>query len=199
MDTPLLIIFTRNPIRGNVKTRLAESTDKDFALNVYNTLREITRKAAFACGADLAVYYDDHIPENDIFLGTKTQAFLQSGSDLGIRMFNAFKQGFSDNYQRIALIGTDCPELTGTLLTEAFDLLQKKSAVLGPAKDGGYYVVGLNKPCPGLFIDKQWSTGRVFREAVEELDRSNIDYGVLPVLSDIDTVEDLENFKPDRS
>ena len=196
MDTPLLIIFTRNPIKGKVKTRLAASTDDDFALRVYNKLREITRKAASASGADIAVYYDDHIPESDLFLGANTQAFLQSGRDLGFRMSNAFKQGFSDNYRRIVLIGTDCPELTGNIVKKAFKLLQDNSAVLGPSKDGGYYLVGLNKFFSGLFINKRWSTPDVFSETTEELDRCNVDYALLPVLSDIDTIEDLENFKP---
>lgn len=199
MDTPLLIIFTRNPIKGKVKTRIAASTDNDFALKVYNKLRNITQKAALASGADLAVYYDDHIPDNDIFSATETKAFLQNGNDLGIRMLNAFKQGFSDNYQRIVLIGTDCPELTGALLRNAFELLQKNSAVLGPAKDGGYYLIGLNILCSGLFIDKQWSTAQVCRETIEEFNRNNIDYALLPLLSDIDTIEDLKNLNLDWS
>lgn len=195
MDTPLLIVFTRNPIKGKVKTRLAASTSEDYALEVYNKLRAITQKAALATGADLAVYYDDHIPENDIFFGEETKVFLQKGDDLGARMSCAFEQGFSDKYRRIVLIGTDCPELDKTTLLQAFELLKENSAVLGPAKDGGYYLIGLNKPCPGLFIGRTWGTDKVLREALEELDRNNLEYGLLPVLSDIDTVEDLENFK----
>lgn len=195
MDTPLLIVFTRNPIKGKVKTRLAASTSDDYALEVYNKLRAITQKAAFATGADLAVYYDDHIPESDIFLGEETKAFLQKGNDLGARMSNAFEQGFSDKYRRIVLIGTDCPELGKTTLLQAFELLKEHSAVLGPAKDGGYYLIGLNRPCPGLFIGRRWGADKVLRETVEELDRNNLRYGLLPVFSDIDTAEDLENFK----
>jgi rSAM/selenodomain-associated transferase 1 len=197
MDTPLLIVFTRNPIKGKVKTRLAASSSDDYALDVYNKLRVIARKAAFATGADLAVYYDDHIPGNDIFFGEETQLYLQKGNDLGARMADAFEQGFSDNYRRIVLIGTDCPELGKTILLQAFELLKENSAVLGPAKDGGYYLIGLNRPCPGLFTGRTWSTERVLRETLDELDRNNLTYGLLPVLSDIDTVEDLENFKQD--
>lgn len=197
MDTPLLIIFTRNPVKGNVKTRLAASTSDDFALKVYNKLRGITQKAASASGADIAVYYDDHLPDADIFQGTKTRTFLQKGSDLGTRMFNAFKQGFSENYRRVVLIGTDCPELTGTIITNAFDALEQHHAVLGPAKDGGYYLIGLRVLLSELFIDKQWSTSTVCREAKNELDRHHIDYALLQTLSDIDTLEDIGNFKPD--
>ncbi len=195
MDTPLLIVFTRNPIKGKVKTRLAASSSDDYALEVYNKLRAITRKAAFATGADLAVYYDDHIPESDIFLEKNTKVFLQKGKDLGERMASAFEQGFSDNYRRIVLIGTDCPELDNTILVQAFEMLRESHAALGPAKDGGYYLIGLKSPCPELFIGKTWSTDKVLREALEELDRKNLGYGLLPVLSDIDTFEDLENFK----
>ncbi len=197
MDTPLLIIFTRNPVKGTVKTRLAASTDDDFALSVYNKLRAITKKAAIACGADLAIYYDDHLPDNDIFFGKETRIFLQAGEDLGIRMLNAFKQGFSDNYRRIALVGTDCPELTEAVLRNAFELLHENSGVLGPAKDGGYYLIGLNKLCPELFNDRQWSTSHVCREAMEIFRRHKMDYGLLPLLSDIDTIEDLRNFNLD--
>ncbi|UZJ40484.1 TIGR04282 family arsenosugar biosynthesis glycosyltransferase [Prosthecochloris sp. SCSIO W1101] len=197
MDTPLLIVFTRNPVKGQVKKRLAAATSDDFALKVYNKLRSITQEASSASGADIAVYYDDHLPDDDIFRGTKAKTFLQEGSDLGTRMFNAFKQGFSDNYRRIVLIGTDCPELTGTIIRSAFDALEQHHAVLGPAKDGGYYLIGLRALLSELFIDKQWSTCHVCREAMKELDRHGIDYALLQTLSDIDTAEDLGNFSLD--
>ena len=194
MDTPLLIVFTRNPVKGKVKTRLAASTNEDFALNVYRKLRERTRLAAFESGADLAVYYTDYLPENDIFYGSRTQTFLQKGRDLGSRMLNAFTQGFSDSYQRIILVGTDCPDLTGELLSEAFELLLHKSALLGPATDGGYYLIGMRSLLPELFIGKQWSTSTVCREAIAVLKHHSVDYSLLPTLPDIDTIEDLGNF-----
>lgn len=193
MDTPLLIVFTRNPVKGKVKTRLAASTSDDFAMRIYKKLREHTRKAALESGADLAAYYADYLPESDIFYSTGAQVFLQKGSDLGIRMLNAFKQGFSDNYRRIVLVGTDCPELTGNILRKAFALLEQKSAVLGPAKDGGYYLIGMRNLLPALFIGKQWSTPHVCREAIDVLEHHRIDYALLQALSDLDTVEDLRN------
>ncbi|WP_287373238.1 TIGR04282 family arsenosugar biosynthesis glycosyltransferase [Prosthecochloris sp.] len=197
MDTPLLIVFTRNPVKGQVKKRLAAATSDDFALKVYNKLRSITQEASSASGADIAVYYDNHLPDDDIFRGEKTKTFLQEGNDLGTRMFNAFKQGFSENYRRIALIGTDCPELTGTIIRNAFGALEQHHAVLGPAKDGGYYLIGLRALLSELFIGKQWSTSTVCREAENELDRHGLDYALLQTLSDIDTVEDLGNFTLD--
>ena len=194
MDTPLLIIFTRNPVKGKVKTRLAASTSDEYALKIYKKLREHTRKAALESGVDLAVYYADNLPETDIFFDPGTQVFLQDGTDLGIRMLNAFKQGFSDNYRRIALIGTDCPELTGDILNNAFELLQQHSAVIGPAKDGGYYLIGMRSLLPELFINKQWSTPHVCREAMDILKRHKADYALLQELADIDNAEDLGNF-----
>ncbi len=189
----LLIVFTRNPVKGNVKTRLARSTSDEFALKVYCKLREITFGAVSAVKADVAVYYDDHIPSNDLFCERSAQTFLQNGSDLGIRMKNAFERGFSDSYSRIVLIGTDCPGMNSRLLQKAFEILHYRQAVLGPASDGGYYLVGLTLPLPDLFTNREWSTSRVLQEAKECLEENGVSYGLLPILTDIDTGEDLQN------
>lgn len=198
MDTPLLIIFTRNPVKGKVKTRLAASIGDDSALRIYNKLREHTRTVALESGAHLAVYYADHVPDSDIFLCNGTRSFLQNGEDLGTRMLNAFRQGFSDNYLRIALIGTDCPELTGNLLRHAFELLKQHGAVIGPARDGGYYLIGMRRLIPELFINRKWSTPHVYREAMDTFRHNEVDCAVLRQLSDIDTADDLGNFNPDQ-
>lgn len=198
-EKPLLIIFTRNSVKGRVKTRLARTTGDDFALKVYRKLREITLDAISTVKADIAVYYDDHIPSNDIFSKRSTQSFLQEGSDLGIRMNNAFEKSFSMGYDSIVLIGTDCPGMNNRLLQEAFAILQTKLAVLGPSDDGGYYLVGLRKPLPGLFTNRTWSTDKVLQEARACLEENGVTYGLLPVLTDIDTEEDLQNVNLDIS
>ncbi len=198
MDIPLLIIFTRNPEPGKVKTRLAAATGDAFALKLYNKLREITLKAALESGADLAVFYSDYLPENDCFLAPGVKAFRQQGKDLGSRMLNAFEKGFAARYRRIALIGTDCPELTGETLRKALALLNEHGAVIGPATDGGYYLIGLRTLLPDLFINRQWSTSRVCKDTINILEQHGVDCALLQELSDIDTVEDLENFNFSR-
>ncbi|MBL6955819.1 MAG: TIGR04282 family arsenosugar biosynthesis glycosyltransferase [Chlorobium phaeobacteroides] len=198
MDTPLLIIFTRNPEPGKVKTRLAAATGDAFALALYNRMRGITLKAALESGAELAVFYSDYLPENDCFLAPGIQAFLQEGDDLGSRMLHAFDKGFTEGYRRIALIGTDCPELTGETLRKAFALLNRHGAVIGPATDGGYYLIGMRDLLPDLFINREWSTSRVCNDALNILKQHGVDCALLQELSDIDTVEDLENFNSSR-
>ncbi len=197
MDRPLLIIFTRNPVKGKVKTRLAAAMGDDFALALYHKLRNHTHKVSLESGADIAVYYSDFLPDNDCFIGQGTNVFLQNGSDLGMRMLHAFKKGFSSDYRRIALIGTDCFELDGKTLKQAFALLHTHQAVIGPATDGGYYLIGLRVLFPDLFINRQWSTPDVCREAVAVLRSHDVTPAFLPQLPDIDTVEDLANVSPE--
>ena len=191
MDTPLLIIFTRNPERGKVKTRLAAATDDDFALGIHEKLLEITKKAAGTCGGDVAVYYSEHFPERDIFSGTGAAVFVQKGKDLGLRMLNAFRQAFLDGYKRVVLIGTDCPGLSAGILRDAFSLLEMNGAVIGPAEDGGYYLIGLRALLPELFTGKRWSTPHVCEEALDALENNGVNCALLPELRDIDTIEDL--------
>jgi len=191
MDTPLLIVFSRNPEKGKVKTRLASATDDDFALGVYEKLREITKRAVREYGGDIAVYYADHLPERDLFSASATSVFVQKGEDLGIRMLNAFRQAFSDGYKRVALIGTDCPDLSAAILGDAFSLLEMNEAVIGPAEDGGYYLIGLRSLIPELFTGKAWSTPFVCDEAIKTLERHGMGFALLPELRDIDTLDDL--------
>ncbi len=191
MDTPLLIVFSRNPEKGKVKTRLASATCDDFALGVYEKLRAITKRAISGYEGDIAVYYSDHLPERDLLSTSATAVFVQKGEDLGRRMLNAFRQAFSDGYKRVALIGTDCPGLSAEILCDAFSLLEMNEAVIGPAEDGGYYLIGLRSLVPALFTARQWSTPCVCDEAIETLEQQGMGIALLPELRDIDTLDDL--------
>ncbi len=195
MNKPLLIIFTKNPVSGRVKTRLASSTSPDFALEIYQRLRKHTLHAARQVDSDLEVWYSDHIPDDDLFSSCPAQFRLQTAGDLGKKMLEAFKEGFCNGYERIALIGTDCPELTPEIITAALNTLHHRQAVIGPAKDGGYYLIGLSTPVPELFSGITWSTGSVLRETEEKLQKQGTNYALLPVLSDVDTLEDLLNLE----
>ena len=108
-------------------------------------------------------------------------------------MFHAIRTGFERDFRHIVLIGTDCYELSSEIINEAFSALEQYDAVIGPATDGGFYLIGLNRVHPELFLDRQWSTTEVFSETTTILRRCDIAYKLLAELSDIDTFDDLKS------
>jgi rSAM/selenodomain-associated transferase 1 len=111
-------------------------------------------------------------------------------------MHEAFRRGFAAGYGPIVIIGSDCPEVNPALLEEAFRQLASFPVVLGPATDGGYYLLGMNYLVESLFRDKPWSTPSVLAETVADLQRASIPYALLPVLSDVDEAADLDRLPP---
>lgn len=188
----LLAVLTRNPVLGRVKTRLGAAIGHEGALQVYRTLREYTAGVTRACDAEKAVFYSDDIPSRDCFLGIGTLAFLQDGRDFGDRMHHTFTTGFSLGFRHVVLIGTDCPEIDPGIIDSAFRALEIHDAVLGPAKDGGFYLIGLNSSHPELFLGRTWSHGGVLQESIDLLDRTGTSCTLLEELQDIDTLEDLK-------
>ncbi len=188
----LLAVLTRNPVPGRVKTRLAAAIGPEGALQVYRTLREYTAGVTRACHAEKAVFYSDDIPGQDCFLEVGTSAFLQEGRDFGDRMHHTFTTGFSLGFRHVVLIGTDCPDIDQGIIDSAFRALENHDAVLGPAKDGGFYLIGLNSSHPELFLDRSWSHSSVLKESIDLLDRTGTSYTLLEELQDIDTLEDLK-------
>ncbi len=191
-DGRLLIIFTKNPEAGLVKTRLAQTVGDEKALEVYETLREHTALVTATVEAERQVYYSRFIPSSDLFFTSKFTFKLQEGEDLGARMLHAIRTGFQTGFRHIVLIGTDCYELSSDMLNQAFKALERSDAVIGPAIDGGFYLIGLNMLLPELFLNRQWSTPEVCRETIEVLQRFAIPYELLTALSDIDTFDDLK-------
>ena len=117
--------------------------------------------------------------------------FPQRGRDVGERMERAFRKAFRDGFDRVVLVGTDCPGLTAAILTRAFRLLDRHPVVLGPAADGGYYLVGLQMPVPAVFRNMPWGTSRVLSRTTRILRSLGIAVASLPQLADIDRPEDL--------
>lgn len=191
MNERLLVIFSKNPVAGKVKTRLAASIGPEQALEIYERLRSLTEKATATIDAKRAVFYSEFIPESDLFRTAGTEAWLQQGDDLGERMHQAFLKGFSLGFSRIALIGTDCPDLSPVIIDTAFRRLDSCGVVLGPAHDGGFYLVGLQLPFPELFLGREWSTPLVLKESLEIIRQHRTSCELLPTLSDIDTIDDL--------
>lgn len=191
----LLIIFVKNPQKGKVKTRLAATLGNEKALEIYLELLERTKQITQGLAADKVVYYSEFIDEQDLWTPEVYQKALQANTDLGMRMKQAFEQAFGQGYESVCIIGSDCYELDQSILEQAFDALERQDAVAGPANDGGYYLLGMNRLHPELFENKQWSTSSVLADTLEDLKNKHCSYHLLPELTDIDEEKDLKAFK----
>lgn len=186
------MVFIRNPVFGKVKTRLAATIGDARALNVYKKLLDHTRSVSVALPCDKIVYYSDFIPGEDEWKQSGFRQALQTGGDLGERMENAFDEALKQ-YQAVVIIGSDCHELRMEHLQHAFASLEEHSAVIGPAHDGGYYLLGLTTRIRELFHNKRWSSDSVFGETVNDLRMLNYPFDELELLHDIDKEQDLIN------
>jgi len=205
-----LIVFIKNPETGKAKTRLAAEIGEQKALEVYRQLLNYTRYITKKVDVQRQVWYSSYIQENDDWAKEGFEQRLQAGDNLGARMKEAFAKALlDDECKRVILIGSDCAELTADILRKAFqdlncaeltaDILRKAfqdlkyhDAVLGPATDGGYYLVGMSKFLPHIFEGKSWSTPTVFEETIRDLESADASCSILPELSDIDNKSDWE-------
>jgi len=191
MSKNLLIVFTRNPELGKVKTRLAKTIGNATALKIYIFLLERTRDIAVQVSADKAVYYSVKVRENDIWDANNFQKHQQVGEDLGIRMLHAFKNGFKAGYEKVMIIGSDLYDLTAETIENAFIALKDNEVVIGPAEDGGYYLLGMNSLEEKVFKNKNWGTETVRKNTLEELKDKKV--FLLGELNDVDVFEDIEH------
>lgn len=191
LSTTALVIFVRNPISGQVKTRLAKDIGDERALEIYQQLLQHTLEITRSLSFRKFIYYADEVSDYDLWSVPGYTKRKQNGNDLGERMLNSFKELFDQGFTQIIIIGSDCLQLKMETLEEALALLESNNAVIGPARDGGYYLLGLTKFYPELFIKKPWSTDKVFAKTIEDFIDLGISYAFLEELSDIDTVADL--------
>lgn len=190
-NNKLLLIFTRNPELGKVKTRLAKTVGDETALKIYIFLLQKTREVSLKVSSDKAIYYSVKIRENDIWDANSYQKHLQMGDDLGVRMQHAFQQSFKDSYQKVVIIGSDLYDLTPKIIENSFTQLDTSDVVLGPAKDGGYYLLGMKTMHPTIFQNKKWGTATVLKETLGDLKDKKV--SLLEELNDVDVYEDIEN------
>lgn len=185
-----LLIFTRNPVPGKCKTRLAATIGEKAALDIYVfLLRHTARQCARLPGVQKMVYFSESLGDGAIW---DTEIFdyrLQQGTDLGMRMQHAFEDAFKSGYGEIIVIGSDLLDLSSADLENAFELLSENEAVIGPAQDGGYYLLGLTRPVPGIFHNKSWGAKTVLKDTLADL--ANVRTALLPVRNDIDLYEDI--------
>ena len=190
--TNALIIFIKNPALGKVKTRLAKTVGDEKALDIYRQLTEITRKnAQILRGVNRTVFYSDFHNSNDEWTNEGFQKHVQSGDDLGERMFNAFAEILKTN-ENAVIIGSDCPTLTAEILELAFEKLQKNDFVVGPSTDGGYYLLGFGKNnlTDSVFKNMDWSTDKVLPTTLLRIKKQRKSVFLLPELTDVDEEKD---------
>lgn len=196
VDRNALIIFVKNPIPGKVKTRLARTIGNENAAKVYEQLLAHTLAVTRHLLADKYVFYEDYVPEQDLWSTGGYFKLLQIGKDLGERLQHAFKTVFKRNYRKVIVIGSDCAQLTTKHIQEAFKSLNQHQSVIGPAKDGGYYLLGTTAFHAGLFQQIDWSSSKVLAQTITRINSLAIDYHLLEILSDVDDVNDLSTMNP---
>lgn len=186
-----IILFTKNPELGKVKTRLAKTIGNENALAIYKKLLQHTQSIVDPIDADKFVFYSDKINENDQWSTANYYKKLQFNGDLGERMAAAFQEVFCLGYQSVCIIGSDCYELNSAIITEAFDKLVHFDTVIGPTFDGGYYLLGMKQLHEALFQSKNWSTETVFEETANDFKNFALSTYSLTKLTDIDEEKDL--------
>lgn len=184
---------------GKAKTRLAATIGKEKALEVYLLLLDHTRKVAMTSDAQKHLYYSEFIDDQDDWSNDTFVKHLQDQNpDLGQKMYTAFSELAKSGVKKALIIGSDCLELTPEIVNSAFKTLDQKDAIIGPAKDGGYYSMGFNfqniemeAVLKKAFLGKKWSHDHVLKEAKEALESFSVDYALLPTLSDVDVEADV--------
>jgi uncharacterized protein len=189
----LLMLFVKNPVEGSVKTRLAQTLGDKKALDIYLKLIRITESVARRVEAARQIWYSDKIENGDLFTDELYEKHTQYGDDLGVRMRNAFEEGFKKAFTKIVIIGSDCPDISIEIIEKAFDELDVVDVVVGPSEDGGYYLLGMNKFIPELFDGISWSTPDVLDQTIKKVVSRGNTIKELAVLNDIDTEKDLNS------
>ena len=199
LDDRCLLFFVKNPERGKVKSRLAATIGDDSAVSLYKNLVAQMLSTLKEGTFPLYICFFPKNAQKPIknWLGREYHYIPQNGKDLGERMRNGFIDGFAMGHRRVVLIGSDIPDLPLGFIKEAFASLRKKDAVVGPAYDGGYYLIGFKDKTfsPQVFEGMAWGTQNVFDETMKKLKRSRRVVHTLPYLRDIDTAKDLKHLK----
>jgi hypothetical protein len=191
----ILIVFVKYPEAGKVKTRIARHFGPQRAAEMYSrmaksVIENVSRQDTYGT----VIYFDPPEREKEVmdWIGTGDVPYEpQSGGTIGDRMSDAFERVFLSGAEKAVLIGTDVPDINGGTVTAAFNLLQETDVVIGPASDGGYYLLGLKNPEPSLFSCIEWGTPVVFEQTLDRIKKNDLRYKQLDTLKDVDTVDDV--------
>jgi len=191
-----IVIFVRYPEKGAVKSRLAPALDEGLIVALYESFVVDLLATLEASGHPFRIAFTPADRGEEIFRRFgRHDGFPQTGADLGERMKNCFQRCFADGFSQAVIIGSDIPDLPPEIFAEAFTALETGGAVIGPAADGGYYLIGFREETfvPEVFEGIAWSTEGVFAETLERLARAGVGVHRLPCLRDVDTPEDLRD------
>jgi rSAM/selenodomain-associated transferase 1 len=194
MSRDTLLVFLKNPVPGTVKTRLIPALGAETAADLYRVLAGQALQGTRPRGDEyerlLFFAPPDARAGVESWLPGET-CLPQAEGDLGQRMLAAFEEAFRRGSKRVAVMGSDVPWISRDHVIRAFGLLERRDVVLGPALDGGYYVLGLSGPHPALFHDIPWSTSAVLSATTAKAARHGLSLGLLDPLPDIDTIDDI--------
>jgi hypothetical protein len=198
VDSKALILFAKYPVKGKIKTRLAETLGDDFVYWFYKICAEHTFSEVdkLISVIDIIYFFYEGNKEDRVkdWVGRDFIFCKQSGSDIGIKMRNSFSRVFTSGIHKAVIVGTDIPDLTSEIIVEAFNSLNDCDVVISPSEDGGYYLLGMKKLYPFLFQDIKWSTDKVLNQTLDKIHTKGINKKVLKTLNDIDTEDDLKDW-----
>lgn len=186
-----LIVFVKNPEKGKVKTRLARTVGDDAALKWYLHMLNHTRETTLQVEAHRYLFYSQFVDEQDDWPAEAFDKRVQIAGELGEKMKHAFRKAFAEGHGKVVIVGSDCLDLRKHHLEEAVAALDQKDFVIGPAEDGGYYLLGMRKFQPQVFDGKTWSTESVLPDTLADIKEMNAEVHLLQTLSDVDFEEDL--------
>lgn len=199
MKNQAVLFFLKYPESGKVKTRLGIELGYDNAARLYRAFINDMLRNLKKAKQEIIICAD---PDSELklyqeMLGDDLKIIFQRGNDIGERMFHAFKDVFANGIEHAVLIGSDIPTLRPEIITEAFKLLENGSPCLGPAEDGGYYLIGFNKNnlASNAFTGINWSTPAVLQLTYQKMKELGFKPGILPKLNDIDTLNDLKKLR----
>jgi rSAM/selenodomain-associated transferase 2/rSAM/selenodomain-associated transferase 1 len=191
-----LIVFTRYPEPGKTKTRLISALGEEGAAKLQKCMTEhmilTVKKLTVNFPLDTEIRFDGaHIHHMKKWLGSDFRFRQQGCGDIGMRMARSFADSFKEDADKVVIIGTDCPDITGEIIIKAFKMLTTHNVVIGPAADGGYYLIGLTKMIPTLFMNIEWGTDRVLKKTQKIIEHEGLHSAYLDELNDIDRPEDI--------
>lgn len=196
--TEALIIFAKAPIPGQVKTRLQAHLSPEECRDLYASfIIETVKQAKKIIKADIFLFCHPDIEDlffQKVSAGFGIRLIAQNGNDLGERMDNAIKDGLKMGYNKVVVIGSDSPDLPYEYVEDGFERLGSFDMVVGPCRDGGYYLIGGRRELP-VFNSIPWSSDKVFEMTLEKARKHGITFSVLKEWYDIDSWEDLQQLR----
>ena len=196
----MLGVFAKFWEAGKVKTRLACDTNNQFAAEIYQAflLSTLKRVSGLAEAQILCVTPVERLADFALVTPPNWTITAQSDGDLGERMNSFFQQAVERQFKKTVLIGTDSPTLPVDMIQKAFEALEDVDCVIGPAVDGGYYLIGCQQQVPPIFTGIHWSSDKVLEQTIEALRGAGYSYDLLPPWFDIDTIDDLRELRESR-